>query len=365
MEGVTDGRATSKVDIVRVKGTEGALSLELAPLREGVARAFMRFSPRNLKLSPASARQLDEQLRSRPYSRILVQDSKKRIVRRSLEQFGWGIEQAIIPKPARRCSPVTTYDLPIDDDLMDSDGRKPDVSNTSQMRGISVDLGDRKAWAFFTEAGDAARVISEKERRQGLLVANSTDDMFDAAECLVQYLAAIKMPWAVFSTDLGRFIRKYDPITWWRMTLEMITPFQQSAKPLTSENKGMALRLFSEYYDESMMQARLRLRRMREDKSFSMHFIEGGFVLTRMEGEIGVLYDIYVTPASQGHGLGEELMRCGLTALAGRATSCYLNTSYPRAKELYEKFGFKATYTQLGLRLDELALTPAATKQPR
>jgi hypothetical protein len=55
-------------------------------------------------------------------------------------------------------------------------------------------------------------------------------------------------------------------------------------------------------------------------------------------------------------------MRCGLTALAGRVGSCYLNTSYPRAKELYEKFGFRTAYTQLGLRLDELALTPPSTR---
>lgn len=365
MEEVPEGPPTSKVDIVSVKGPEGALSFEIVPLREGVARAFMRYSPRNLRLSTGSARQLDEQLRATPYSKVLVQDSKKRIIRRSLEPLGWRIEPAIKAKPMRRCSTVTTYELPIDENLMDSDGRRPDISNTSQMSGISVDLGDRKAWAFFTEEGDSARLISEKERRQGLLVANSTDDMFDAAECLVQYLAAIKKPWAVFSTDIGRFIRKYDPITWWRLTLDRITPYQHSAQPLSSENKKMALRLFSEYYDESLMQARFRLRKYRDDRSYSIYLIDGGFVISRTEGEVGVIFDIYVTPASQGQGLGEELMRCGLTTLAGRVTSCYLNTSYPRAKEMYQKFGFKTVYTQLGIRLDELALTPSTTKQPR
>src|SRR4030065_512536 len=166
----------------------------------------------------------------------------------------------------RRCSTVTTYELPIDENLMDSDGRRPDISNTSQMSGSSVDLGDRKAWAFFTEEGDAARLISVKERRQGLLVANSTDDMFDAAECLVQYLAAMKKPWAIFSTDIGRFIRKYDPITWWRLTLDRITPYQHSAQPLSSEHTKMALRLCAEYYDESLMQARFRLMKYRDDR---------------------------------------------------------------------------------------------------
>ncbi len=365
MEEVPVGRPASKVDVIRVKGPEGALSLEVVPLREGVARTFIRLSPRGLRLSSESARRLDEELRSRPYSRILVQDSKKKVIQRALEPLGWGIGPAIKARPSKRCSAVTTYDLPIDDDLMDSDGRRPDVSNTSQMSGIRVDLGDRNAWAFFTEERDAARLISEKERRQGLLVASSTEDMFEAADCLVQYLAATRKPWAVFSTDLGRFIRRYDPVTWWRLTLDRITPFQYSAKPLSSENKGMALKLFSEYYDESMMRARLRLRKYREDRSYSMFLIDGGFVISRLEGEVGVIFDIYVAPARQGQGLGEELMRCGLTSLVGRATSCYLNTSYPRAKEMYEKFGFRTSYTQLGIRLDELALTPPTTKQPR
>lgn len=362
MAEVPEGRPTSNVDIVRVKGDEGALSLELVPLREGVARAFIRYSPRGLRFSETHAKQLSDELLSRPYSRILVQDSKKRVIRKSLGSIGWSIDRAIKTQPMRRCSAVTTYDLPIDEGLMDSDGRKPDVSNTSDMRGISVDLGDRKAWAFFTEDSDAARLISEKDRRQGLLVANSTEDMFEATECLVQYLAFTKKPWAVFSTDLGRFVRKYDPISWWRLTLDRVTPYQHTAQPLSSKNKGMALRLFSEYYDESLVQAMLRLKKYRNDKNYSIYLVDGGFVISRIEGDVGVIFDIYVTPANQGRGLGEELMRCGLTTLAGRVSSCYLNTSYPRAKEMYEKFGFKTAHTQLGIRLDELALTPPTTK---
>ena len=362
MDAVSEGLPKARADIVCIEGPEGALSLELMPLREGVARAFIRHSPRNLRLSHDLAAQLSEQLRSRPFTRILAQDTRREVLRRSLGPLGWRVEPAIKAKPAKKCTAVTTYDLTSVDDLMDSDGRRPDLSNSSGMSGISVDLGDRKAWAFFTDSSDAARLISEKERRQGLIVANSTDDMFDAAECLVEYLAATKRQWAVFSTDIGRFIRKYDPITWWRMTLDRLVPFQHSAQPLSSKNRRAAVRLFSEYYDESMMRAMLRLRKYARDRAYSVFLVEGGFVITKIEGETGVIFDIYVAPTRQGHGLGEELMRCGLAALAGKVSSCYLNTSYPRAKELYGKFGFKTSYTQLGIRLDELSLTPPSTR---
>ena len=51
-------------------------------------------------------------------------------------------------------------------------------------------------------------------------------------------------------------------------------------------------------------------------------------------------------------------MRCALSSLAGRAGVVYLHTSYPRAKALYEKFGFRTTYSQLAVRLDEMSFVP-------
>lgn len=349
-----------------MKGDEGALSLEIVPLREGVARAFLRHSPRGLRLTPASAAVLSERLKATGFSKILVQDSRAGVVRKALTSLGWNVDRAMKPQLTRKCKTVSTFDLPIDEDLIDSDGRTPDVTNTSQMQGISVDLGDRKAWAFYTDDGNAARVLSEKERRQGLLVANTTEDMFDAAECLVQYLAVTRKSWAVFSTDLGRFIRKFDPIEMWRLNLDRITPFQQGAAvPLSAKNRRRTTRLVSEYYDESMIRAMLRLRKYASDRNYSVSVNEGGFVITRLEGDVGLIYDIYVTPSKQGQGLGEALLRAALTALAGRVTSCYLHSSYPRAKELYEKYGFRTVYTQLGLRLDEIALTPPTTIQSR
>ena len=326
------------------------------PIREGVARGFLRQSPRNPKLSEDSITRLISELEQRPYSRILVQDTRKNLVRRTMRSAGWGISPAVPSSLRNKCSAVTTYDLPMDEKLVDSNGVKPDLSSTSSMSGISVDVGQRKAWAFFTEEGDQARVISESERRQGFLVATANEDLFTVADCLVRYLAAMRKSWAVFSIDMGRFIRQFDPQTLFRMSLDNPRGFDHSAVPLSSENKGSAVRLFSEYYDESLFQSRLRLRKFNADKNYMIHLVDGGFVITKLEGESGLIYDIYVTPARQGKGLGAELMRCALTDFVGRVSSCYLHTSYPRAKRLYEKFGFKTVYAQLGIRLDELAL---------
>jgi len=361
LEAKIDGGAKQE-EVLTVLDDGGAVSLELVPLREGVARAFMRQSPRMPKLSEASVKQLVNGLENRAYTKIIVQDSRKGLIRRIMKGSGWQTSRAIPTELGEKCSLVTTYDLPLREGLMDSNGLKPDLSRTSTMSGIEVPIGPRKGWAFYTEEGDQARIVSEEERKQGLLVATQSDDLFVVADCLVRFLSASKKSWAVFSMDMGRFVRKFDPITMIRMSLDRPKGYEHAAAPVSDKNKGKLLGLFSEYYDESMLQARFRLRKFRSDKNYSIFTVDGGFVINRLEGDIGLIYDIYVSPAHQGRGLGNELMKCALTDFNGRISSCYLHTSYPRAKRLYEKFGFKAVYSQLGIRLDELALERPSAK---
>ena len=349
-------------DVIIIKGGEGTLTLELMPLREGVARAFLRESPHGLKLTRASIYELDQELRKRPYGKIIVQDAKKKLLAKALRQVGWTISDNIPNDMRGDCALVTTFDLPIDDRLADSEGRPVNLSSMQELTGISINVsGGRKAWAFYTEDAETARIITEEERRQGMFVASEPKDIFVAADCLVRFLAAAKKKWVVFSADLGRFIRVFDPTIMWRMTLEGPKPFDHSAKRFSEEDKGALLKLFSEYYDESLLQSRFRLRRFRADKQFSIYTLDGGFIINHVNGETGLIYDIYVSPTRQGQGLGKELMKCALTDFVGRATSVYLHTSYPRARLLYEQFGFRIVHTQLGIRLDEIVLTPPRT----
>ena len=352
-----DGSA-ERARVALVKGPEGALSIELMHIREGVTRGFLKYSPRGLRLSEENSRSLGRTLAELSGGRLLVADTRKRLLSRSLEPHGWTMRRAVVPRIDHTCSMCTTYDIPLEESLMDDRGEKPDITNTSQMVGVSMDIGDRCAFGFYTDDGDTARVISEGPRKLGMLVAQSPEDMAEAADCLIRFLAAARKKWAVFSLDMGRFVRRHDPMVMWRMVLDAPKGYDHSVRPVSKANRRDLLRMFSEYYDEGGFQASMRLRGMLSDKSYSVFAADGGFVVTRLEGEAGLIYDIYVTPARQGEGIGGELMRCGLTSLSGRASRAYLHTSYPRAKALYEKFGFKAVYSQLAVRLDETEFRP-------
>ncbi len=354
-----DSSSSAKPDVIIIKNDEGAISLELMPLREGVARAFLRQSPHGLRLSRESVEKLSRELLRRPFLKIIVQDARNRLLERALKQVGWKISRNIPSEMQRQCTLSTTFDLPLDEKLTDSEGRSLDLSSPQELMGISMSsTAGRKAWAFYTEDAETARIITEEERRQGMFVASDPQDFFVAADCLVRFLVAAKKKWAVFSLDLGRFIRQFDPTAMWRMTMENPKPYDHIGKRYSDGDKAALLRLFSEYYDESALQSRFRLRRFRGDEHYSIFTVDGGFVIGHLNGETGLIYDIYVSPSFQGKGLGKELMKCALTDFVGRATSVFLHTSYPRARLLYEKFGFKIVHTQLGIRLDEIVLTP-------
>jgi ribosomal protein S18 acetylase RimI-like enzyme len=211
--------------------------------------------------------------------------------------------------------------------------------------------------------GDVARIVTDAERRLGMLVATSEDDICLAADHLVRFLVTAKKKWAVFSSDLYGYVSHLHPANTVRMDLENPQPQDHSVEPLSKHNRGEAVSLFSEYYDENRLNAMMRLRRYARDKMFSVHVVDGGFVITRHEGDAGLIFDIYVTPSKQGEGTGEELMRCALSEFSERSTKkAYLRTSYPRAMRLYEKFGFEQTSTRLVVRLDEVLLTRTSSR---
>src|SRR5512136_3343798 len=175
----------AREDVISIRSGEGAATLELMPIGNGVARGFLRFSPRGLRLSVTAARELSDALRRRGFSRILVGDSKKALLKRAFAPLGWRVEKAIQTDTGRRCTPATVFDIPLDGNLVDLNGAKVDMAGAGQMSGIRVDFDGRRGWAFYAEEETVARVISEPGRKQGFLAVQSAEDMFDVADLLV------------------------------------------------------------------------------------------------------------------------------------------------------------------------------------
>lgn len=347
-----------RCDVVTVRTSDGTASIEMIPVSDDTARAYLICSPRNLRLDDDSAQQLSTSLADAGFSNLLVRDNKSRFLERTLSHAQWSFKKAIDARVNHRYSIVATSDLPLEEDLIDHSGEPLDLTDTGHMVGLELELADRKVWAFYSDDGDAARVLPSGERRTGMLAGFSEEDTKLAADQLVRFFVTAKKSWAVFSTDLDRMVQHFKPALAYRMELDSPGKFEHSVQPLSRDNRADALVFFSEYYDEGWLPASLRLRKMARDKAYSIFLTDGGFVVVRLEKDAGLIYDIYVTPSKQGTGVGDELMKCALDYLSGRVDKVYLHTSYPRAKQLYEKFGFRVVSSHLVIRLDELSLTP-------
>ena len=292
------------------------------------------------------------------YSRLLLQDTGRKLLRKTLSSHGWAASRAIDVRMEGGYTVVATSDLPLDENLIDQDGKPVELAQTGHMIGLCSKLCDRTTWAFYTDEGETARVMTTAPRKTGMIVATDQGDIGPAAEQLVRFLAVAKKSWAVFSIDMMDHLSCYHPTPAFRMELESPCKQEHSITQLSKANRRETTALFSEYYDENYLAAGARLRRLRRDPAYSVFATDAGFVIVRFEKDQGLLYDIYVTPSKQGEGIGDELMRCAIDAVADRVNTMYLHTSFPRAKRLYEKYGFKETASHLVLRLDEVALTP-------
>lgn len=351
-----------RCDVVSANTDEGAASIELLPISPDTARAFLRCSPRNLRLDDGSARRFSTCLADAGFSRILVQDNKSGFLERVLSGNGWDVTKAIDPHVKHRYNIVATSDLPLEEDLIDHCGEPLDLTNTGHMVGLQLELEGRKVWAFYSDDGDTARILPSGDGRTGMLAGFSEEDTLLAADQLVRFFATAKKSWAVFSVELEDMIRQFQPTLTHRLELERPSNQDHSVKPLSRDNRKKAVALFSEYYDEGWLTAFLRLRRMARDRAYSVFVADGGFIILRFDKDMGLIYDIYVTPSRQGSGVGDELMRCALDSFSGRVEKVYLHTSYPRAKRLYEKFGFGVVSSHLVIRLDEVVLTPPPSR---
>ncbi|HIH00828.1 TPA: GNAT family N-acetyltransferase [Thermoplasmata archaeon] len=354
--------AAGSADIVSVSAPEGTASIELAPAEGDIARAFIHCSPRALTLSDKWSWKLSRSLAEAGYRELLARDNRRSTLSGALSGRGWKSTAAVSPLPGSKCVMATTHDLPLDENLIDERGRSLDLLNTEHMVGVRVALDDRDAWAFYSDEGETARVVTDSPRRLGMLVVTDPDDLPLVADHLVRFLVTARKRWVVFSPDLAAHIAHLHPARASLLELHEPIDYEHSVKPVSKETRGSVVDLFSEYYDEGRLSAMMRLRRFVRDKTLSVHATDGGFVIVRDEGDSGLVYDIYVTPSRQGEGIGDELMRCALSEISKRSKRAYLRTSYPRARRLYEKFGFSESSYRLVIRLDEMLISKTPSR---
>jgi L-Ala-D/L-Glu epimerase len=100
----------------------------------------------------------------------------------------------------------------------------------------------------------------------------------------------------------------------------------------------------------------------------ALGFVRFGSARRTDEPELGYLASLYVHPAAGGRGLGRTLLRHALRELAGRPVKLWVFAGNGRARELYERAGFRldgAELTDPRWRAPQLRYRRAAVNEAR
>jgi GNAT superfamily N-acetyltransferase len=154
------------------------------------------------------------------------------------------------------------------------------------------------------------------------------------------------------------------PFPLWHLIISPPGEFKHGCRFAAESDLGILVKLTSEYEDSDSKTALGRVMKNFQSPSFRYLLTPGneGFALIRfMEAAEGMINDVYVSPQHQGRGVGDELTRAALTALSKNCLNIHLNTIYPRAKRLYERYGFKIQYEDLCVALNQQTMVHAST----
>ena len=163
----------------------------------------------------------------------------------------------------------------------------------------------------------------------------------------------------ILGPEYAEFVRPVHPFPLMHMGSSSQKKHGHSCRPATASDLNKLAKLVSEYEDIERSEALASVTRSFNNPAFRFLLPpnEDGFALIRfMDGAQGMVNDLYVTPASQGRGVGDDLTRASIDQLSECCIDIRLNTIYPRARRLYEKYGFKVIYQDFCVALRQTVM---------
>lgn len=336
----------------RRRGLAG--TLEVVSLGGGAARLFFDLESPKLRLGPSELAELRTSLGREGVREVLFEDLRPGTIGRIFVDLGW--RQLPPERPPRVLSSEILVEgharLPKE---WASIGSPPSPDElASHMHGYLFSDGAPFGAVWYTAYGDYVRVRSGEPPTEGFARAASVGDVPRLLRAFQERLTADGRRFVVLGPEFAPFTTPRDSYPMWTMALAPLAPsYPDEARPLQRSELSRFVQRLAEYEGRGWLKARRLALSYLRDREFRILLSPGGegFVLVQTKGRSALIYDIYVTPAFQGHGIGKVLLSSALQSCVGRVDEIRLNTSYPRAVALYEQFGFQIVTTSHGVPL--------------
>lgn len=338
------------IPILVMEDAKGKACLSIEPFRQedGDLRLFKEVSGSSFSSNYDVIDRFKRFLQSVGAERVVFEDTRKATLYKLLRKTGyrraktyesrrgafadwpsWGSE---VPEGA------TTFGT--------SEGLQPPSGQKFRRMRLS-DKDGKVGEIFFTDFGRFARAKANEFGTEGFgFTYDGRPPSALLLELAVQLLEQGKR-YLILGPEYAEFVSPVHPFPLWQMGTSSMHEYDHGCRPAVGSELNALAKLVSEYEDIPRSAALSNVTRCFYNPSF--RFIlppdNNGFSLIRfMEGAQGMINDLYVRPSSQGKGIGEDLTRASLDMLSESCIGIRLNTIYPRARKLYEKYGFKVVY---------------------
>lgn len=337
---------------------KGSVSLEPLSQEDGDLRLFKEFSGSSFPSNEITINCLSNFLRPLRANRIIFEDSRKSLLAKLLKKVGY--------------QPVKTYDFEKGAKVSwpSWTGQEPHHAGTRFGTKEDWQLPPNHAFRvmslsnkngpvgemMFSDFGRFARAKANQFGSDGFGSVQRGQSSSSLLVALVGELIKERKRYLILGPEYAEHVAPVHPFPLWHMSSISQKNYSHGCRLATGTDLKTIAMLVSEYEDIDRSTAQKNVVNTFYNPSF--RFIlppeGGGFSLIKfLEGAEGMINDIYITPASQGKGIGDELTRASLSFLSKSCINVKLNTIYPRAKRLYEKYGFKVVYQDYCVALNQ------------
>jgi len=350
----------SRIPVLVMQDAKGKGSVSLEPMRQedGDLRLFKEFSGSSFPADSETIGSLNTFLSPMHAKRLIFEDSRKSLLAKLLKKAGYQLVKTYdFQKGAKVSWPSWTGQEPhhagtrfgTDGDWQLSPDRAFRVMSLSDKNGLAGEM-------MFSDFGRFARAKANQFGSDGFGSVQKGRSPSSLLVALVGELIKERKRYLILGPEYAEHVAPVHPFPLWHMSSNSQKDYSHGCRQASGTDLKAIAKLVSEYEDIDRSTALKNVATTFYNPSFKFILPPGGggFSLIKfMDGAMGMINDIYITPASQGKGIGDELTRASLSLLSRSCLNINLNTIYPRAKKLYEKYGFEVVYQDYCVALNQ------------
>jgi len=341
--------------------TKSCLSLEPSLQYDGSTRLFKEFSGTSYSPSKEKDERLTTFLNEINAKKIIFEDTRKALLTKLLKRIGYRLTKTYeSPKGTKAVWRAWNEPTPPDMRYLGIEEHgQVSICQSSRRLNLS-DKNGAIGEIVFTDYGRFARAKANRYGSEGFGLIEPSRDPSLLLTSLVREMIKERKRYLILGPEYSAASKPIHPFPLWHMTISAPKEYEHGCRFASESDVGALTELTSEYEDSDSKAAYERVMKNLQNPSFRYLLAQRneGFSLIRyMEAAEGMINDLYVSPQHQGRGIGDELTRGALTALSKNCLNIHLNTIYPRAKRLYERYGFRVQYEDLCVALNQRTMT--------